>query len=580
MKLADYVALFLKNLGIEVVFGVTGGAVAHLFDSIAQYGIRPMFSHHEQAASFAAGAYARLRGIGCSMVTTGPGGTNAITGIAAAWLDSIPVIYLAGQVRFAQMKSPAIRQAGAQELDVVSIVTPITKYAKTLQDSKNIRYELEKATYISKSGRPGPVYLEIPLDFQWADIDPGALESFIPEVTSYTANPHPLLEDLFSARRPLLLLGQGLRLSGAEKLLDAFLQKTGMPYVTTWNAADLVDGYDPLNLGRPGMFGNRAANLAIQACDFLCCLASHLPSAVTTTDYKNFAKHAHVAVINIDPDELQYQRVGIAHQLCLDIGHFLQKALDYDVVDIEEWKRHCKKIQACAQEEVSSSSAPIDAYVAVRALNALLHASDTIVIDGGGTIVQIAFQTLKLQKGQRLLIDAGLCAMGSGLPHAIGAAVARDGNVICLCGDGSFQFNVHELQTIAYHQLPVKLFIFNNDGYLSIRHTQGAFLGGRYIGSEAKGGISMPSVEDVACAYKIPSYRIDHINDLSATVKTALQQPGPVICEILVPSNQDIRPKIGFDEIGKGYFMPRPMEDMHPYLPREILADLVLGCLS
>ena len=552
-----------------------------MFDSAKKTGIECVFTHHEQAAAFAAGGYARIHGLGSAIFTTGPGGTNSITGVAAAWLDSIPIIYLGGQVRSNHIKPSNLRQLGVQELDVVGIISPIVKYAKTLMHPSEIRYELEKCLHFATSGRPGPVYLEIPLDLQWAEIEKDKLSAFVPEktVASDDAQIHQVLNKLGQARRPLLLLGAGIRLAGALLELEQFLKKRAIPYVTTWNITDAVQWDDPLNLGRPGMFGNRAANIAIQTCDFLCCLGTHLSNAVTTPNYEQFAPKAEVALINIDPHVLEHQRVKIDYSLCSDALCFLQAAIaSSEDSCIKEWQIKCKTLKLRFQDESigSSEERALDAYGVLSQLNELFASDDIIVVDGGGTIVQIASQGVKLRKGQRFIIDSGLCAMGSGLPQAIGAAfVNRQRRVICLCGDGSLQFNIHELQTIFHHKLSVKMFIFNNDGYLSIRHTQMGFLGGDFAGSSQQGGMSLPDIAAVASAYKIPNQRVISPLQLQPAFRSTLTASGPALCEIMISSNQEVNPTIGFDEPFPGKFVARPIEDMKPFLGREELSQLL-----
>lgn len=584
MKLSDYVVRFLAETGIDTIFGVTGGGIVHFFDSASRQGLKNVFTHHEQAAAFAAQAYARIRGLGASFFTTGPGGTNMVTGVAAAWVDSIPTFYIGGQVRRNQIKPPELRQQGTQELDVKGVFSPLVKYATTLMDPNQIKYELQKCLYMALSGRPGPVYLEIPLDLHWAQVDeksmldyhPEKKETLLPVISDEEMD--LLLDRLYSAKAPLLVLGGGIRLAKAERELEEVLKALKIPYVTTWTAADLVDGADPLNLGHPGMFGSREANLAVQSADFLCCLGTHLSISVTTANVENFAKNAEIAVVNVDSNELKYQRSKVKYRIHSDVKAFLQKAREKikSPVKVEFWIKKCVDLKKRFTRKPGQSSSPIDTYSALLQIAEVLMPDDTIVVDGGGTIVQIASQIFKVKKGQRFIIDSGLCAMGSGLPQSIGVSFAKEkGNVICLCGDGSFQFNVQELQTIFHHQLPVKLFIFNNEGYLSIRHTQEGFLKSHFSGSCAEGGLSVPNIVAVAAAYQIPAIQIKANGELVNSIERVLKIKGPAVCEILVSSKQEINPRIGFDPKPNGLFASRGMEDMHPYLPPQELAKIM-----
>lgn len=581
MKATDLVAHYLKRISIDTVFGVTGGAVVHLFDSAYKFGIRCIFTHHEQSAAFAAQAYARINGIGAAFFTTGPGGTNALTGIAAAWLDSIPTIYIAGQVRREHIKPNGIRQQGAQELDVLSMVAPIVKYATRVATPEELQQELEKCFTIATEGRPGPVFLEIPVDIQWEEVSENEA-SFLSKASEQLLEDEliqPILTELQTARRPLLLLGHGIRLAHAEEAVKELINKLQIPFVTTWNAADIITEGGYLNLGRPGMFGSRVANLVVQMCDFLCCIGTHLPIPVTTGNYQNFGKSAKIAIVNIDSEELSFQRKAPNYAIHADAKIFLQSCLNYGIenLSIHLWKNKCVFIKKkySFQGELHTTNDFITSYDVVDLINQLSEKNDVIVVDGGGTIVQVASQTLELKQGQRFIIDAGLCSMGSGLPNAIGVAFSKQNRqVLCLCGDGSLQFNIQELQTIVHHNLPIKIFILNNQGYLSIRHTQASFLEGKYIGSSEAQGISIPDIQSIANAYNIPFVSITAQSEMYDGIKQTLLSSGPMLCEITTSKEQEINPRIGFEELQPGKFQARPMEDMYPFLLRDELHEL------
>lgn len=582
MKLTDFVAEHLAKNKIDTVFGVTGGAIVHFFDSAVKQGLKCVYTHHEQTAAFAAHAYAKIKGLGACFVTTGPGGTNTTTGVAAAWLDSTPIIIIAGQVRQNQIKPSTIRQQGTQELDVPSILSPLLKYSVTLKDPNMILYELEKCLYIAQSGRPGPVLLEVPLDLHWVEIENlNSLPSY-PKIDLKTQASDEeinlITKKLSEAQSPLFLLGGGIRLANAQQDVKRLLDRTKIPYVTTWTAKDLVDGSDPLNLGSPGMFGARGANLAIQASDFLCCLGTNLPIPVTTTMINQFATKAQIAVVNIDAEELKHQRVHVEYPIHAEVKNFIQRLSKSASTHFNElWHNKAQKLsEYYNQYDIAPLSEEIDAYRCLKVISDHLNSYDSIVVDGGGTIVQIAFQTFSPKGHQRMIIDSGLCAMGSGFPNAIGCAFAqKQGNTICLCGDGSFQFNVQELETIFHHQLPVKIFIFNNSGYLSIRNTQEQFLKNNFQGSSKEGGLSIPDIQAIAKAYRIPTHLIRQTNELESSIKKVLNTAGPSLLEVQVSTQQQIQPRIGFIQKEDKSFAAQPIENMYPFLPKKEIEELL-----
>jgi acetolactate synthase-1/2/3 large subunit len=595
MKLTDYVIDFLACYGIDHVFGLTGGAVVHLFNSAARHPrLQPVFTHHEQAGALAAEAYAKVRnGLGAAFTTTGPGVTNAITGLAAAWLDSVPCIYISGQARIAHTTGgKPIRQLGTQQLDIIPLVTPLTKYAVIVEDPKSIRYHLEKAAYLACNGRPGPVWIDLPLDFQWANIDPEKIPGFtLPELSSERPNglSAAQIKGCFSllndARRPLMLAGYGVRLARAEQQVREFIRRFDIPFVSSWGASDLFPTDHELYLGRPGIAGQRGANLAIQNCDLLLSVGSHLCIPITGTIYDAFAREAKRIVVDIDQNELDHRTVRVDLPILCDAGVFLRSMLQhadslYHPADSAQWHAKCRKYAMYnhVPREWWKQKEYVNQYVFVDTLSDVLEPDDVIVVDGGGTNVYISFQTFRVKLGQRLILSTGLCAMGSGLPESIGACFAANRRrTICLCGDGSFQLNVQELQTIVHHNLPVKVFVFNNDGYLSIRQTQAGFLESNFIGSEKAGGMSLPNILSVAAGYGLRTFRIDSHTELRKRIRQVLSTAGPVVCEVMIPRDQMIIPTQGFDRLPDGTSRARPLEDMAPYLDRqEFLENMVV----
>lgn len=599
MKLTDYVAAFLQKEGVRHVFGLTGGAVVHLFDSVARTpGLQAVFNHHEQAGAFAAEAYAKVsNGLGAAFFTTGPGGTNALTGLSAAWLDSIPCIYVSGQARIEHCsRGKNIRQLGTQEFDIVSVVSGITKYAVMVEDPRMIRYHLEKAVHLARTGRPGPVWIDIPLNFQWASIEPDQLPSFQTESTDPVTLSGKSLEDsveasvrlLKEAKRPVILIGYGLRLAHGEGEFKNLIETLKIPFLSSWNACDIVPTHHPLYVGRPGIAGQRGANLAIQNCDLLLSVGSHLCIPQTGTMYNAFARAAKKIIVDVDGHELKKDTIRIELAVQADGRVFLEELLkrigNLPLMDIGWWRGKCLKYKTynAIPTVWRAQKNDVNPYVFIDTLSDELGNDDLIVVDGGGTNVYASFQALKVKEGQRVVLSSGLAAMGSGLPESIGACFARGRKrTVCLCGDGSMQLNIQELQTILHHNLPVKIFVFNNGGYLSIRGTQNEFLEGRRFGSEAEGGMSLPDFVKVAEAYGMKTSRITSHSELQQKIRHVLEIPGSILCEIMVSRNQEVIPRQGFISKPDGTFAPRPLEDMYPYLDREeFLENMVVDPLG
>ncbi|MBI3885509.1 MAG: thiamine pyrophosphate-binding protein [Opitutae bacterium] len=593
MKLTDYVIRFLADRGVTHAFGLTGGAVVHLFDSANRSGrITPIFHHHEQAAAFAAQACARAnRRLAACFVTTGPGVTNAITGLAAAWLDSVPCIYISGQTRLAHTtRGKKIRQLGAQQLDVIPLVQSLTKYAVMVEHARSIRQELEKAVHLATTGRPGPVWLDLPLDLQWADIDPDSLPGFTPAAEPAVSSPtsQQIAECaalLAHSRRPLVLAGYGAVRAMAQRSFTDFVERFELPFVTTWGAVDLLPTHHPLNLGRPGIAGQRGANLAVQNCDLLFAIGSHLNIPVTGTMFPSFARKAKIVMVDIDPEELAERTIPVHLPIAADARVFLEQFLAATPAGpaspSDEWREACAGYKRHLVPPPAATGGPISPYDYVRTLSDLSAENDIVVVDGGGTNVYVSFQTFALKAGQRMILSTGLCSMGSGLPEAIGACYGSGlRRTLCLSGDGSMQLNIQELQTIAHHQLPIKIFISANGGYLSIRQTQKEFLGGNYVGSHADGGMSLPDYTRVAAAYGLPVVEIKDYAELQKGLREILALAGPAVCVVHTSPVQELNPRQGFDRRANGTFAPRPLEDMAPFLDREEFARLMISQLE
>ena len=585
IKVTDIVADFIASKGITKVFAVSGGAVLHFLDSLSkQPKIQTIFTHHEQSAAFAAQAFARIsERPGVCLVTTGPGGSNALTGLLGAWLDSIPCVFISGQARTEHLSAGHnIRQRGVQEFDIVSIVTHITKKAFVIKKPEDVKKVLQEAYQIANTDRKGPVWIDLPLNIQWANVKTAKLaQKRIPEKRQKLSDTKiknyifKVLALLKTSSRPLILAGHGIRLSGATRNFQNLLSKLSIPCVASWNASDMINSDDPDFVGRPGIFGQRGANLAIQNCDLLLVFGSHLSIPLTGTQFGLFARGAKIVVIDIDLKELNKINVKTEILINCEVGIFIRKLLNSlskkNHVDIKAWKKKCREYKSKYNSITEQSNlGGVDPYVFVDILSDLLGDRDIIVVDGGGTCNQIAFQALRTKKSQRLIISGALCSMGSGLPESIGAAFARPNtNIVTFCGDGSFQFNVQELQTIYHHKLPIKLFVFCNKGYLSIRETQKNFFQKKYLGSSEKGGLSLPSVIKVAKAYKIPTYSICRKTEIKKIISKILKEKGPTVCELKISPTFPVSPSVGFIKKADGSMKPRPLEDMRPFLNRE-----------
>lgn len=593
--MTDYVIDFLVKQEIGHVFGLTGGAVVHLFDSVDKHpGIQPIFCHHEQAAALAAATYARVRnGFGAAIVTTGPGGTNAITGVTSAWQDSIPCFFISGQSRKEHTThGKPLRQLGTQELDIVSIVKPITKYAAMVEEPSRIRYHLEKAAFLAKESRPGPVWVDIPVNFQWISIDPDRLPGFdASEIGQYNASPQTVTEWcqycyalLAEAKRPLFLVGYGTRLAHAEKEFRRLVEALQVPFVSSYTASDIVPTDHSLYTGRAGVSGQRGANLAVQNCDLLICVGSHLSIGLTGTLFDAFAREAKIVMVDIDKEELTFETVRVDFPIRCDAKVFLEEMLRLTSeaqLDVPAWWREkCLKYKAynAVPQEWREQKEYVNPYVFVDILSDELDENDVVVIDGTGTVFYTGFQAFKVKERQRLVSSTGIAAMGTGLPESIGACLANGGRrTVCLCGDGSMQLNIQELQTIVHHSFNIKIFVFNNGGYLAIRYTQEQFLGANYVGSCESGGVSLPDYQKVSQAYGIKAIRIHNHQELLEKLRWTLNETGPVLCEIMISRQQQVIPRQGFVERADGTFSPRPLEDMYPYLDRkEFLENMIV----
>jgi acetolactate synthase I/II/III large subunit len=597
VRLSDYVLRFVADLGVKHVFLVPGGGAMHLNDALSRCPeIEAVCNLHEQASAIAAENYAKAtKHLGVCMVTTGPGATNAITGLAGAWLDSIPCLFISGQVKRAdRMVSPqgvpsGVRQMGVQEVDIVSIVKPLTKYAVTITQPESIRYHLEKAIYLAQSGRPGPVWIDIPLDVQAIQIEEESLAAFTPPPP---ANTPPDVSNVIAAlnrsERPIILAGNGIRLAHAEAEFLALLDVLEVPVETTWLAIDIVPSTHPLFVGRPGSLASRGANFAVQNSDFFLSIGSRLDRVITGYAPERFARAAEKVMVDIDPAELEKMGDSIHHKICCDAGAFIRALLarrsEIKKCDRSPWLTRCSQWKTrypIVTPEHRNPNGRVSVYHLSEVLSSELNDNDYIVSGSSGSGIELFLFAFDVKPGQRVFHTTALGAMGFGIAASIGACLANGRrNLVCVDGDGGFQFNIQELETVRRLNLPIKFFILNNDGYASIRISQTAFFGEPRIGCDAKTGQTLPDVRKVAEAYGIPTAIIRDQSNLHAEVRRVLDLPGPVVCDVHVILEEARAPRLASVQRPDGSFISKPLEDLAPFLDRaEFLENMIVPLL-
>lgn len=596
MKLSDYVIYYLEQLNIKHMFMLPGGGAMHLNDSLGSSSkIEYVTCLHEQACAIAAEAYARVTNRpGLVMVTTGPGGANAITGVAAAYVESTPMIVISGQVKLAdQIRDQGIRQQGMQELDIVSIVKPITKYAVMVTEAEQIKYHLDKAVYEAVSGRKGPVWLDIPLDIQAMDIDEDALIGWEPEVSITGADIRrerleqqvlTVIERLNEAERPVLLAGNGIRLAGAQGIFEQLVDVLGIPVLTTWNGIDLLEETHPLFFGRPGGMGQRYANFIQQNSDFYLSIGARMNLLQTGYNFDGFAREAVRIMVDIDEKELYKVNVRPHIPVCADAGEFMELLLAHmDKIkrrDYTEWMTYAEKMKQkypIVQEAHWKQDKLVNTYALLDTVTEQMCSEDIYVSGSSGTCIDISMQVFRVKKGQRVFSTKGLASMGFGVPATIGACLASGKRrTVCVCGDGGFQMNIQELETIRRLDLPIKIFVLNNQGYAQIYATQTNTFGGHYVACNEDSHLTLSPVSDVAAAYRLKTVEISSNRELHEKVKEVLDYQGPVICEVMVPIELSALPKQVSYKRSDGQMESLPLEYMNPPLPEEEMRENML----
>ncbi len=595
-KLSEFVAQFLVEQGLRHVFMLTGGGAMHLNDAFGRHpSLEKVYNHHEQASAMAADSYARISPlIPIVNVTTGPGGINTLNGVFGSWVDSLPMLVVSGQVKFettVESTQLPLRQLGDQECRIIEMVKGITKYAVMVTDPLEIKYHLQKALFLTKHGRPGPVWLDIPMNVQGSMIDPDALKSFDPEKEGFLAQVPAVSSDqlrliydaLSQAKRPVILAGAGVRLSGAYETFLQLIETLNIPTTCGWNTYDIVYNDHPCYAGRPGSLGDRAGNFTVQNADVLLVLGSRLNVRQISYNWDAFARHAQVIMVDIDAAELQKPTLKVDHPIHADLADLIPKLLQH--AQSQRFPDHSAWLAWC-RERVNTYPVVLDTYWTVEGkvnpycfMQRLSESlpEGQIIVSGDGTACVVSFQAMLLKARQRLYTNSGCASMGYDLPGAIGACVASGfQEIICLAGDGSVMQNIQELATIAFNQYPIKIFILNNNGYHSIRQTQQNFFGQPLIGVGPDSGLGFPSFEKLAAGFDLPYTHCQDHAQLSRSIEATLAHKGPIICEVFLDLEQVFAPKLSSRRLEDGTMVTSPMEDMAPFLSREELKENML----
>ena len=582
IKLSDYLVKKLEKYGVRHVFMVTGGGAMHLDDSFGQSKkITRIFNHHEQGSALAAEGYARTnQQLAVACVTTGPGGLNCLNGVFGAWTDSAPILFISGQVKFSTTMASCpqipLRQLGDQEVDITRVVKPLTKYAKMVTDPYEIDAVLDEAIYHATTGRPGPVWVDIPINIQAAPIDPKKLKKFRapkPKAVSVEKALTKAVALLQQAKRPLIVAGHGVRISGTLDVLEKLLAQTKIPVVTTFNGIDIVPSAHPQFAGRIGTVGQRAGNFALQNADVILFLGTRNNIRQVSYNWENFAKNAKKIIVDIDPAELKKPTVKPDLPICGDLKQVLPLLVKKlkKPLGSNGWLKHCQQLRAKYPPLREFDIKPADKihpYYFMERLGKLLP-KDGVLVASNGTACVTLFQACESKKGQRLFLNSGDASMGYGLPAAIGACAASGKDTMCIEGDGSIMMNLQELQTVKTNNLPIKIFVIKNGEYISIIQTQRNFFNGRLTGCNAQSGVEVPDFVKVAQSFGLPAVRLNKNCDLEKGLKKILAMRGPVVCELDCTPNYTFAPKLSARKLPDGTMISPTLEDMFPFLDRK-----------
>lgn len=591
VKVSDYLARRVADLGIRHVFMISGGGAMHLNDAFGKNErLQYICNHHEQASAIAVEGYARItENIGVAVVTSGPGGTNTLTGVLGAWLDSIPGLFISGQIKYTttvESTGLPLRQLGDQEANIIDIVKSITKYAVMVRDPQSIRYHFEKAVYLARNGRPGPVWLDIPLDVQAAKVDEHDLLPYSEDEDAAVFDRERLrtqVKDIVAriraAERPVFLAGNGIRLAHAMDLFYEVIDLLGIPVQTAMGANDLIWSDHPLFFGRPSVTGDRSSSFIIQNSDMLLTVGARMGVRTVAYSYKAFARAAYKISVDIDPAELKKPTVAPDMPVECDAKLFLSELAEQlrpDPLPPKAgwlgWCRERRRRYPSVLPEYRTQKEFVNSYYFVERLSLLADSKDVFVLANGAANT-CTFQAVVLKRGQRLFTNSGCASMGYDLPAAIGASFGGGQRVLCIAGDGSIQMNLQELQTIVHHRLSIKIFILNNNGYSAIRGTQDAYFPGKYVAADSTSGVTLPDMQKIAAAYGIPHAKAENHQQLDSAIKEALASEGPFLCELMMAPNQTLYPKLASEVKPDGSLVSKPLEDMFPFLPRDEFLD-------
>lgn len=582
IKVSDYVIQYIEKLGVKDVFLLSGGGCMHLVDSLGKnQKVNYKCCLFEQVVSLAAGAYAQYNNeIGVGLVTTGPGGTNAITGVAVAWTDSIPLFMISGQVKTPDLSHGTVRTKGFQELDIVSMVKPITKYAVTIEDPQDIKRVLEEAAYWCKEGRPGPVWVDIPLDIQAAMIEETTLGSMEQQKVPQVELPiKETVKAIQRAKRPVILAGYGITTSKAKDQFRKVIEKYQIPVLTTWKAMDLLPEDHPLFMGRPGCIGQRGANFIQQNSDLIITIGARLDFGQIGYAAETFARGAFKIVNDVDRGELEKFSFKVDQKICADSGYFLQQLLEDDTVipgdAFQPWRQKCalwKQKYPVIEPEYYDYTNGVSSYVLMDKLNQYTNSETCFSPGNSGACSEIFSQAYRVKEGQRVINTNSLGSMGTGLPASIGTCIASGGKTtICINGDGGIQMNLQDFETIRREKLPIKFFILNNQGYGSIMNSQRTYFKGNFVGANKESGVTLPALKKIADLYDIRYYEAVQNSDLDSIIPDCLRMEGPTICEIHVSPDEKTAPRQISYQKEDGSMVSKPLEDLAPLLSREEL---------
>jgi acetolactate synthase-1/2/3 large subunit len=592
IKVSELIAESLENLGIKHVFGMIGAGNVHLFEAIARRGYTEIVCiHHEQAATMAMQTYYRInKRMAACLLTTGAGAANGITGVLSAWADSIPGVVIAGNEnsKFTKEENP-LRMWGVQGYDSVDMVRKITKYSHRVTEAERAVNEIQKAAFIALDGRPGPCWIEIPMDIQASRIDPQNSIQFNPPSIVQSISEangdqiYKVVKSLRDAKRPVLWLGHGIRLADAEKKIEPLLHALGIPALVSWAGIDMVDSDHSLVFGRAGVYGQRCANFVLQNSDYVLAIGTRLAIPQIGYDLSELARAAVIDVVDIDVSEVLKLKPRIREAIVIDAGLFIDKLmfeLKSSVIETKsDWIEQCNRYRKdfpWVDSEHNDKNGYMNSYRFMQRLNQFLKPNQVIVTDMG-TALLCGHQVLKIHPGQRLMTSTGLGEMGFGLPAAIGASFALErGEVMCLNCDGGMMLNLQELQTIVHHQLPIKIFVFNNDGYLMIKHTQNALFKAGFVGTNKASGVSCPAFSKLGAAFDLPTFQINHWEECDAVLEAVQLAEGPLICEVFMHPEQLFSPKLSLVVKEDGSLVSPPLEDLSPLLPREQIERAML----